>query len=33
MTAPAHAAGLVDVKATVNKLTSAKVGADQFTYS
>jgi alpha-tubulin suppressor-like RCC1 family protein len=30
---PAHAVGKVDVKATVNKLSSAKVAADQFTYS
>jgi len=33
MSSPAHAVGLVDVKATVNKLASAKVEADQFTYS
>jgi hypothetical protein len=33
MTAPAHSPGLVDVKATVSKLTSAKVQADEFTYS
>jgi hypothetical protein len=32
MTTPAHAAGVVDVKATVNKLASAKVEGDQFTY-
>jgi len=33
-TAPAHAAGKVDVKATVNKVASPKnVPADQFTYS
>jgi streptogramin lyase len=31
--APAHAAGTVDVRATVNKVTSAKTPADQFTYS
>jgi hypothetical protein len=32
-TAPAHAAGTVDVKVTVNKVTSAKSApADQFTY-
>jgi plastocyanin len=30
---PAHTAGKVDVKATVNKLTSPKTAADQFTYS
>jgi IPT/TIG domain len=31
--APAHAAGTVDVKATVNKVSSAKTApADQFTY-
>jgi hypothetical protein len=30
---PAHAAGTVDVKATVNKVTSAKAAADQFTYN
>jgi hypothetical protein len=33
-TAPAHAAGVVDVKAIVNKVASAKnVSADRFTYS
>jgi hypothetical protein len=31
--APAHAAGKVDVTAGVNKMTSAKAVADQFTYS
>jgi len=31
--APAHAAGTVDVKVTVNKVSSAKTPADQFTYS
>ena len=31
--APAHAVGIVDVRATVNKMTSAKAVADQFTYS
>jgi alpha-tubulin suppressor-like RCC1 family protein len=31
--APAHAAGTVDVRATVNKVTSAKTPADQFTYN
>jgi hypothetical protein len=31
--APAHAAGKVDVKATVNKVSSPKAAADQFTYS
>jgi len=30
---PAHAAGKVDVKATVNKVSSPKTAADQFTYS
>jgi hypothetical protein len=30
---PAHAAGKVDVKATVNKVTSPKSPADKFTYS
>ena len=30
---PAHAAGRVDVKATVSKLTSAKSAGDAFTYS
>jgi hypothetical protein len=29
---PAHAAGKVDVKAAVNKVTSPKSLADQFTY-
>jgi hypothetical protein len=29
---PAHAAGTVDVTATVNHVTSAKTAADQFTY-
>jgi hypothetical protein len=29
---PAHAAGKVDVKATVNKVSSPKTSADQFTY-
>lgn len=34
VTAPAHAAGTVDVKATVNKVSSAKnAPADQFTYN
>ena len=31
--APAHAVGKVDVKATVNKVSSAKAPADQFTYN
>jgi hypothetical protein len=31
--APAHAAGKVDVKATVNKVTSPKTPADAYTYS
>jgi hypothetical protein len=30
---PAHAAGTVDVRATVNNATSAKVAADQYTYN
>jgi hypothetical protein len=30
--APAHAAGIVDVRATVNKVTSAKTSADRFSY-
>lgn len=30
---PAHAVGTVDVKATVNKVSSAKTAADQFTYN
>jgi hypothetical protein len=30
---PAHEAGAVDVKATVNKVSSAKVTADRFTFS
>jgi hypothetical protein len=30
---PAHAVGTVDVKATVNKVSSAKVLADRFTYN
>jgi hypothetical protein len=29
---PAHAVGTVEVKATVNKGTSAKTAADRFTY-
>jgi outer membrane protein assembly factor BamB len=33
VTAPAHAVGTVDVKATVNKVGSAKGTADEFTYS
>ena len=33
VTAPAHAAGKVDVKVTVNKVTSPKTPADQYTYS
>jgi hypothetical protein len=32
MLAPAHLAGTVDVKATVNKLSSLKEAADRFTY-
>jgi hypothetical protein len=31
--APAHAVGTVDVKATVNKVSSPKATADQFTYN
>ena len=31
--APAHAAGNVDVKATVDKVSSAKTSSDQFGYS
>jgi hypothetical protein len=31
--APAHAAGAVDVKATVNKLSSPKAAGDQYTYN
>jgi hypothetical protein len=30
---PAHAAGTVDVTATVNKATSTNTTADHFTYS
>jgi hypothetical protein len=30
---PARAAGKVDVKATVNKVSSPKTAADQYTYS
>jgi large repetitive protein len=33
VSSPAHAAGKVDVKATVNKQSSPKTAADQFTYS
>jgi IPT/TIG domain len=33
VTAPVHVVGTVDVKATVNKVSSAKVPADQFTYN
>jgi hypothetical protein len=29
---PAHAAGKIDVRATVNKVVSPKAPADQFTY-
>jgi alpha-tubulin suppressor-like RCC1 family protein len=32
VTAPAHAAGKIDVKAIVNKIVSPKTAADQFTY-
>jgi hypothetical protein len=32
VTSPAHAAGTVDVRASVNKLTSAKAAADRYTY-
>jgi hypothetical protein len=31
--APGHAVGKVDVKATVSKVSSPKVAADQYTYS
>jgi hypothetical protein len=33
MTSPPHAAGTVDVKAVVNRLTSAKEASDRYTYS
>jgi hypothetical protein len=33
VTSPAHVAGTVDVRATVNKVTSPKAVADQFSYS